>query len=721
MTLSKMHLTFFETAAMKMQDSVDLEINGERVRDCTPTSLIVDILRNDLRLLGTKKSCETGTCGACTILTDGLPALSCKLFAGSASGQSLTTIEALASDPESARLIEAFTSPDFPGCGDCLSGFIISAKALLEADPAPSVFEIKLALSGHLCRCVGHEFFIEAVSKAANKIKADSASRETAPQPAGRLPFGKTTSIQDALWPGLLEAAVLGSRFAGTTIAGIDTRRARLAPGVVAILTAEDFATGVIFKLRPPSHGSLLATSASYVGEPAAIAVADTLEHAKHALSLIEVEYATAPASERPQKAEFTDGWDHACAPSHDSSNAVACGVTRALVASGGAVASWQGNRLSLLTPAAPNRYEHGALFGSLLPGLDELQTEWSGIAPANGGPFDSRANDAALAVVSSLLLDRPVRVHPHADGLGFRPAQILISTAPTYPHGQLKSVAVEVDADTRPTAPSTCPPETNGAQPEPQRKVTYELTTKTPGTVLIDHSSEEIAFCIQQSLDMAAREHQQDPLAFRLSQVQDPTTAKTLADAATAFGWHAKWRGWTHASIERRRRGVGLAFAGQEAAGAARNAVAVFVEVEVDADIGTISLGACTVLVMGADLESRARLAAQTGFAHGVETALVREATPVDDLGEAPATGHYLSRSMTTLDAPQVEYIFTDGIVGTQFSFQGVSDQVGAAVVGALANAVRDATGLLPTTLPMTVDRVRWSTTGEAAAGQNL
>lgn len=706
-----------------MQDSVDLDINGKRVPDCAPTSLIVDILRNDLRLLGTKKSCETGACGACTILIDGLPALSCKLFAGSASGRSLTTIEALASDPESARLIEAFTSSDFPGCGDCLSGVIISAKALLEADPAPSVFEIKLALSGHLCRCVGHEFFIEAVSKAANSIKADSASRETAPQPAGLLPSGKTTAIQDVLWPGLLEAAVLGSRFAGTTIAGIDTRRAKLAPGVVAILTAEDFATDAIFKLRPPSHGSLLATTVSYVGEPVAIAVADTLEHAKHALSLIEVEYAAAPAPEWPRKAGFADAPDQACARSHDPSNAVSCRVARAFLPSGGAVASWQGNRLSLLTAAAPNRYEHAALFGSFLPGLDELQTEWSGFAPANGAPSDIRSNDAALAVVSSLLLDRPVRVHPHAGGLGFRPAQRLISTARTYPHGQLENVAVEVDADLRPTAPSTSPSETNGApQPEPQRNVTHELLTETPATVLIDHSSEEVAFCIQQSLDMAAREHQQDPLTFRLSQVKDPTTAKTIADAAKAFGWHSKWRGWTHTSNERRRRGVGLAFAGEEAVDAARNAIAVFVEVQVDTDIGTISLGDCTVLVMtGTDLESRVRLAAQTGISHGVETALIREAAPVDDLNEAPATGHYISRSMTTLDAPQVEYIFANGIAGAEFSFKSVSDRVAAAVVGALANAVRDATGLLPTTLPMTVDRVRWSSPGEAATGQSL
>ncbi len=225
---------------MAEQDKVDLWINGEPVSGCAPSSLIVDVLRDDLGLLGTKKSCETGACGACTVLLDGCPVLSCRTFAGSASQRALTTIEGLVQDPESRRLIASFTSPDLPGCRDCTSGFIISAKALLQVDPAPDVTEIKRALAGHTCRCVGHEFFIEAVLKASGQTQTDSVPPQTDPPTEERFPCAQATSIRDIRLPRLAEAVVLGSRFAAATIVAIDAQAARLAPGVIAVLTATD-------------------------------------------------------------------------------------------------------------------------------------------------------------------------------------------------------------------------------------------------------------------------------------------------------------------------------------------------------------------------------------------------------------------------------------------------------------------------------------------------
>ncbi len=621
---------------MAEQDKVDLWINGEPVSGCAPSSLIVDVLRDDLGLLGTKKSCETGACGACTVLLDGCPVLSCRTFAGSASQRALTTIEGLVQDPESRRLIASFTSPDLPGCRDCTSGFIISAKALLQVDPAPDVTEIKRALAGHTCRCVGHEFFIEAVLKASGQTQTDSVPPQTDPPTEERFPCAQATSIRDIRLPRLAEAVVLGSRFAAATIVAIDAQAARLAPGVIAVLTATD--ADVDGALR-------LATTTTYVGEPIAVVIADSHQQATRALSRIEVAYETiAPAAAPGHRAPTRDPLDMASGQ-----------TTRALAGSGGAVASWREDRASLLTNVTPTDAERSALFAAAGPGLAEGRTEWTGLAPASAARRGLSRDDAIRAALLSKTLGRPVRVHPHAGSFG-------------------------------------------------------NTGNSSPPSVHIDHDAGATAFSRHQSMDAAARQRGMDPLAFRLQQIKDPVVANGLTRAATAFGWTEKWRGWAHDDIERRRPGIGLALTNEGTADAEGSTIAVFVDVDVDTELGTISLGDCTVLVItGSAPSSLLRLAAQTGLALGVETALVQDAVAVDDLDAAPATGHFLSRSMSTLDSPRAAYILRDSGAEAEFSFETVVRAVASATVGALVNAVRDATGVSPSALPMTADRLRW------------
>lgn len=697
---------------MTKQDMVDLEINGERILDCAPSSLVVDVLRNDLRLLGTKKSCKTGACGACTILLDGQPALSCELLAGSASGHSLTTIEGLSGYPEGARLIDAFAFADFPGCGDCVSGFIMSARALLEANPAPDVSEIKLALAGHLCRCVSYEFFVDAVSEASGQAKVDPTSGPPAPQSMRRSLLGNATTIQDAHLPDLVEAEILGSRFARSKVVSVDAARAKVVPGVVAILTAEDFATDAILKLHPSAETSLLATTPSYVGEPIAIVVADTREHAMQARALVDVAYANAPHELR--KVDFDCPHEDAHARPRAPPDSLTCRVTRALASSGGSVASWQGNRLTLMTDTEPSQDDRAMLYGASLSGLDETRTDWKATAPAAAARCGISHRDVALAAALSLLLGRPVRVHPHAGSLGFRPAQKLNSSVFTFDDGRIERIEIEVEADVgaRPSGFSPSSLQTrSGLRPDLIHKTVQNIASNTPPAVLIDRNCSEVSFCINQSIDAAARRHGMDPLAFRLQQIGNVSISNEVADAAKTFGWYSKCRGRSYESTGRRRPGIGLALAGEETVEADGSAVAVFVEVQVDTDIGTVSLGDCTVLVIaGSGHPSLVRLAAQTGFARGVETALIQEAVAVDDLTAAPATGHYLSRSANTLDIPSVQYIFRDSGSTAELSFQDVAGYVAAAAVGAIANAVRDATGVPPTALPMTVDRLCWS-----------
>ncbi|MFH1059693.1 MAG: (2Fe-2S)-binding protein [Pseudomonadota bacterium] len=149
-----------------MNDKVlSFKVNGKAVQVTTsPDRLLVDVLREDLGLTGTKVGCREGECGACSVLLDGLPVNSCLVPVFKAAGREVTTIEGLESqDGALDRIQQAFMDAGAAQCGFCTPGMIINAKALLDANPHPSADEIKHALSGVLCRCTGYSKIIEAV------------------------------------------------------------------------------------------------------------------------------------------------------------------------------------------------------------------------------------------------------------------------------------------------------------------------------------------------------------------------------------------------------------------------------------------------------------------------------------------------------------------------------------------------------------------------------
>jgi aerobic-type carbon monoxide dehydrogenase small subunit (CoxS/CutS family) len=148
---------------------IELSVNGERhAVETDPLRRLADVLRDDLELTGTKIGCAEGACGACAVLLDGEPAVSCLLPVATVEGQEITTIEGLARDGPSA-LQEAFVAEDALQCGYCTPGQIVSATALLARTPHPTIDEIRVALAGNLCRCGAYPKIEQAILRAASE------------------------------------------------------------------------------------------------------------------------------------------------------------------------------------------------------------------------------------------------------------------------------------------------------------------------------------------------------------------------------------------------------------------------------------------------------------------------------------------------------------------------------------------------------------------------
>jgi carbon-monoxide dehydrogenase small subunit len=138
---------------------------------------LLEVLREDLQLTGTKHGCELGECGACAVLVNGTPVLSCLVLATESNGQHITTVEGLAEDRRLHPLQDCFADLGAAQCGYCTPGILVTAKALLDHEPNPSRDRICEALSGNLCRCTGYLQIVEAVEAAARLAPAESRER----------------------------------------------------------------------------------------------------------------------------------------------------------------------------------------------------------------------------------------------------------------------------------------------------------------------------------------------------------------------------------------------------------------------------------------------------------------------------------------------------------------------------------------------------------------
>ena len=161
------------------KELVELRING-RTHELAiePNQLLLDVLREGLGLTGSKRGCDDSSCGACTVLLDGVPVLSCTMLAASAQGQEITTVEGIAEHGALAAIQKAYGDWGGSQCGYCTPGFMCTVSALLDGNPEPTEEEIRRALSSNLCRCTGYTQMYQAVKAAIDAEQKGKAAAD---------------------------------------------------------------------------------------------------------------------------------------------------------------------------------------------------------------------------------------------------------------------------------------------------------------------------------------------------------------------------------------------------------------------------------------------------------------------------------------------------------------------------------------------------------------
>lgn len=302
---------------------LSLRVNGRRhVLSVKPNTTLQNLIRQRLNLTGTKKGCELGECGACTVLMNGRPVNSCMVLAATADGAEIVTIEGLSESGDLHPLQKSFIKHGALQCGYCTPGTILSAKALIDRHPDPTPDEIRFALGGNLCRCAAYPRIIEAVRSWKEfvdvpfdsrprlgaerdqerdfRVVGRSVTRYDAPDKV----TGRAVYTADMRLPGMIYGKILTSPFAHALIRCCDASRARDLPGVVAVLTGADV-PDVRYGVSPARYDEriLAADRVRYIGDEVAAVAALDEETAERALRLIEVEYEPLPAVFDPEEA----------------------------------------------------------------------------------------------------------------------------------------------------------------------------------------------------------------------------------------------------------------------------------------------------------------------------------------------------------------------------------------------------------------------------------
>ncbi len=285
---------------------LQMKVNGKPVDLDVPESrFLSEVLREDLRLTGTKIGCNEAECGICTVLVNGTPVVSCTFPAFKAMGTDVETIENLSSDEQLHPLQQAFLDHGAVQCGICTPGLIMTSKALLDEKQAKgeavSEADIKIALKDTYCRCTGYQSVIGAIQQASGQdvspyipetIEAGAEIGKAQPNPDALAKIrGQAKFTDDYHFPGMLYARTLRAGVPHARIRSIDTAAARALAGVRAVLTSDDIPGRNLHGIVDLDWPVLCGDKVRYSGDAVAIVAADTEVIAARALELIKVDY----------------------------------------------------------------------------------------------------------------------------------------------------------------------------------------------------------------------------------------------------------------------------------------------------------------------------------------------------------------------------------------------------------------------------------------------
>ena len=284
------------TPAPAPQTTITLTVNGERrTVEVEERWTLVELLRDHLQLTGTKIGCDRGECGACTVHLDGMPVYSCSQLAVWADGHEVTTVEGLADGDQLDPLQQAFIDGDGPQCGFCTSGQLMSAKAVVMANPDPTEDEVRQGMTGNICRCSNYNRYVAAVMsrppERANRLDPlDTVGMSYPRVDARERVTGQAQYTGDVTVPEMLYARVLRSPHPHARITRIDTTRAREMPGVHVVLTREQCdVTWSSGDSHNPRY--LFNNPVRFVGDPVAAVAAVDRHTAEAAIEAINVDY----------------------------------------------------------------------------------------------------------------------------------------------------------------------------------------------------------------------------------------------------------------------------------------------------------------------------------------------------------------------------------------------------------------------------------------------
>jgi xanthine dehydrogenase YagR molybdenum-binding subunit len=563
-----------------------------------PEALLVDVLRDQLRLTGTKLVCGAGVCGACTVLLDGAPVASCLLPAKAAAGKSVTTVEGVGAD-KLHPVQRAFMALDALQCGFCTPGFIVEAAAFHDAWRAargaatPAREDIARALAGHLCRCGAYDNIFRAVADACSG-KYDGEAERSPRIEARQKVTGAAIYTVDVRHEGQLEGAVLRSPHPRARVGLVDLAPARAFPGVTAAVSLLDDDRTIHF-----------------VGEPVAAVAAVDRKTALAALAAIRVDYEILPGVIGPdaaRKAEapilFPKGkgqrynaGEGAAAPASWSGNIR------------GPVAAFSQKKKSARASIMKARAAHDPLLfeGTFRTGIqqhsclephaavarfdgDELTVHVSTqavtelrskiakrfeldpakvrvIAEHIGGGFGSKATLGAETVIAIKLAQAakaPVKVafdrHEELSVAGYRPgAEVTVAILPGR-DGALKALSVTAYSDAGVAVNTTLAAWARLIYSAEAKEIADNdvVSNLPPGCAFRAPGGPPMAFALEQAIDEAALRLGTDPIALRKRWDPNPDRQRLYDWAVGLEAWRLRARG--RPQIGRYRRGVGVA-----------------------------------------------------------------------------------------------------------------------------------------------------------------